>query len=141
MAILITAVNIVLAWVHHGTKFAMHLLGVFDVVRCSSCTCFATRGALIGYLELVWLGRQVDVRARAFDFILDEFEVLGEDLIRQSFHIDRLAHRLLNPFRRVLHLFVLQFEILLDIVHRSAIAFNCAKLIIWARLGDLVKDL
>ena len=65
LAILITAVNVVLTWVHHGTKFVLHFLSVFDVVRCSSCTSFATRGALLVYLELMWLGRQVDVRARA----------------------------------------------------------------------------
>ena len=65
LAILITAVKVVLTWVHHGTKFVLHFLSVFDIVRCSSCTIFATREALLVYLELRWLGRQVDVRARA----------------------------------------------------------------------------
>ena len=87
------------------------------------------------------LGRQVDVRARAAGFPLDELEVLSEDLFSESFHIDRLAHRLFHPACRLLHLFVLQDEILLNLVHHRAVTLNRIKLFIRASLRDLVEDL
>lgn len=130
-----------LTWIHHGTKFVLHLLCLFDVVRCYTClaTCWVAYTLLGVYFEL--LGRQIDVRAWTAGLRINELEVLAEDLFGQTIDINCLSHRLIYPAHCLLHLLVLQDQILLNFIHVVAIVFNRVKFVIRRGQLNLVEDL